>query len=150
MEHFNKETQNKLNDLLEKSYDAEKGFKNEAENTKSMKLKAFFIKMADKRLRYRMELKNALLSKGMEVKEDDGSIAGSLHRAWMDTKAFLSIDNDESILEEVRNGEKAALNDYDDILDNCLLDASTRNILLKHRAAIKESYDTADYLENIN
>lgn len=147
---FNENTENKLNDLIEKAYDAEKGFKKVSEHVDNPRLKTFFTEKARERSGYINELTSSLRQQGMEVTEDDGSMAGSLHRAWIDTKAFFSMDNDESMLEEVRNGEKAALNDYNDILNNCELNPTTRDILLKQKTAIQASHDKADYLEEIH
>ena len=42
MSTYTEEVGNKLNELLEKTYDAEKGFKKAAENTENPQLKAFF------------------------------------------------------------------------------------------------------------
>lgn len=150
MNDIQKETENKLNELLEKAYDAEKGFKKAAENTEDHRLKTFFHDQARERSGYITELSDALRKRGMEVKENDGSISGSLHRAWIDTKALFSFDSDESMLEEVRNGEKAALKDYNEILDDPKINLEVRDILLKQKAAIQNSYDKADYLEDLH
>lgn len=146
---FEESTQNKLNDLVEKAYDAEKGFKKAAENVNNNHLKNFFNNKAQERQQFRSELRNELTNMGMEVKEKDGSVAGSVHRAWMDTKAFFSTDNEESMLEEVRNGEKAALNDYQDILEDKKLPPTTAGVLRQQYQAIQQSHDKADYLEDI-
>ena len=149
MSVFSESIENKFNDLLEKAYDAEKGFIKAAENVDSTPLKSFFRNKANERKEFRGELTHELLAKGMKVKEDDGSLSGSLHRAWMDTKAFFSADNEEAMLEEVRNGEKAALEDYDDLLEDHHLPPSTMAILRKQRNTIKNSYQKADYLEDL-
>ncbi|MGB3606262.1 MAG: PA2169 family four-helix-bundle protein [Psychroserpens sp.] len=146
--NFN-EVERKLNELLEKAYDAEKGFKKAAENTDNQRIKKFFHDQARERSGYINELVDALKRRGMNVEENDGSISGTLHRAWIDTKALFSFDNDESMLEEVRNGEKAALKDYNDILEDPKIDLEIRDILLKQKAAIQNSYDKADYLEDL-
>ncbi|WP_299214270.1 PA2169 family four-helix-bundle protein [uncultured Dokdonia sp.] len=146
---FEESTENKLNDLVEKAYDAEKGFKKAAENVSDARLKNFFIHKANERGQFRSELKTELKSMGLEVNEDDGSVAGAIHRTWMDTKALFSTDNEESMLEEVRNGEKAALSDYEDILEDKKLPPTTANVLRQQHQAIKKSHDTADYLEDI-
>ncbi|NNC70367.1 MAG: PA2169 family four-helix-bundle protein [Flavobacteriaceae bacterium] len=146
---LNESTENKMNDLLEKAYDAEKGFRKAAENIDNARLKNFFKHKAQERQEFRTELRNELRSNGLDINEDDGSIAGSAHRAWMDTKAFFSFDNEESMLEEVRNGEKAALNDYDDILENETLPPTTESVLRKQRSVIENSYRKADYLEDV-
>ena len=106
MEMFSKSTENKFNDLLEKAYDAEKGFRKAAKNVDSATLKNFFTQKALEREGFKNELRNELLANGLKIKEDSGSATGFLHRAWMDTKALFSTDDDKSMLQEVRNGEK--------------------------------------------
>ena len=146
---FSESTEKKLNGLLEKSYDAEQGFKKAAENVESNSLQNFFMSKAEERLKFRNELRREILANGCEIKEHNGSIAGSLHRTWMDAKSLFSSDNEESMLEEVRNGEKAALNDYDDVLEDKLLPPTTTSILRRQRKVIQSSYDKADYLEEV-
>lgn len=146
---FSENTESKLNNLLERSYDAEQGFKKAAENVDSDSLKRFFNDKAMERLNFRSELRQELVSSGLEIKEDSGSIKGSLHRTWMDAKAMFSSEDEESMLEEVRNGEKAALNDYDDVLEDNQLPPTTENILRNQRNTIQSSYNKADYLEEI-
>ncbi len=147
---FNESTENKLNDLIEKAYDVEKGFKKVAEHVDNTQLKSFFSEKARERSNYINELTTTLRNQGMEVTEDNGSVAGSIHRVWIDTKVLFSMDDDESMLEEVRNGEKQAIEDYDDILENCELNPAVRDLLLKQRVAIQYSYDKANYLEGIH
>lgn len=150
MKPFNENTENKLNDLVEKAYDAEKGFKKVAAHVDNPRLKTFFNEKALERSGYINELTSTLRAEGMNVTEDDGSVAGSLHRAWIDTKAFFSIDNDESMLEEVRTGEKAAVKDYEDVINNYELNPAVKNVLLKQKNAIELSSNKADYLEHIH
>ncbi|WP_179345918.1 ferritin-like domain-containing protein [Winogradskyella ursingii] len=147
---YNEKTEEKLNDLIEKAYDAHKGFKKVAEHVDSSSLKSFFNGKARERSNHINELTSVLRKKGMDVTDGDGSFKGSLHRAWIDTKAFFSIDDDESMLEEVRNGEKAAIEDYEDVIENCQLDNPVRDILVKHKNEIQASYNKADYLEDIH
>ncbi|WP_179008106.1 ferritin-like domain-containing protein [Winogradskyella forsetii] len=147
---YDEKTENKLNDLIEKAYDAEKGFKTVAEHVDNPKLKSFFNEKARERSEHVNDLTTTLRKKGMDVNQNDGSISGSLHRAWIDTKAFFSVDDDESMLEEVRNGEKQAIDDYEDILNHCELNPTLRELLLKQKSEIQASYNKADYLEGIH
>ncbi|WP_435412978.1 ferritin-like domain-containing protein [Psychroserpens mesophilus] len=144
---FSESTEKKLNELLEKSYDAEQGFKKAAENIESNSLQKFFMSKAEERLQFRNELRQEIVANGCDITEQNGSISGFLHRAWMDTKALFSSENEETMLEEVRNGEKAALNDYNEVLEDQLLPPTTTSILKKQRDAIQRSYDKANYLE---
>jgi len=150
MDVWNEKTEHKLNELLEKAYDAEKGFKKAIEHTNNPRLKSFFAEQARQRSAFITELRQVLKSQGMKIKDSDGSISGSIHRFWMDTKAFFSADTDESMLEEVRNGEKAAIEDYDAILDHCELNVPIRDILSKQKGAIQANYNKADYLEGFD
>lgn len=146
---YSENTETKLNDLLEKSYDAEKGFEKAHANVDSAALKSFFNSKVNERLKFRTELISELKANGYNVIDDNNSLEASIDRTWMDTKAMFSSDKEQSMLEEVRNGEKATLNDYNDVLEDNKLPPTTASILTKHRNAIESSYKKADYLEEI-
>ncbi|WP_445732159.1 ferritin-like domain-containing protein [Mariniflexile sp.] len=139
---------NKLNGLLEKTYDAEKGFKKAAENTEHPYLKKYFERKAAERYNFGHELKTEIRSFG-EQPDKSGSITGTAHRAWMDIKTLFSSDNDESMLEEAIRGEKAALEEYNDVLNETSLTHSTHTILLKQRGAIDSDLRTIKRLEDL-
>ncbi len=139
---------NKLNDLLEKTNDAEKGFRKAAENTNHTYLKKYFQNKAQERNEFGNELKLEITSLGEEI-EKKGSFTGAAHRAWMDIKALFSLDSDESTLKEALKGEKAALEEYDEILNETSLPYSTQSVLLKQREAIANDLNTIKRLEDI-
>ena len=101
----------KLNDLLEKTYDAEKGFKKAAENTEHKQLKSFFENKAKQRYDFGHELKAEISSLGQNIDKGD-SITGKAHRASMDVKALFLLDSAEAMLAEAIRGEKAAVEEY--------------------------------------
>jgi uncharacterized protein (TIGR02284 family) len=76
---YTEKISNKMNELLEKNYDAEKGYLNSAENVDSTKLKIFFKSRASKRSQFAKDIKTEILSYG-QITEDDGSIKGGMHR----------------------------------------------------------------------
>jgi len=139
---------NKLNDLLEKTYDAEKGFKKAAENTDNTSLKGYFEHKAQERYDFGHELKTEIKSFGQEVGKGD-SVTAKAHRAWMDVKALFSSDNDEAMLEEAIRGEKAATEEYADVLNETALPPSTAQILTKQRHAIEVGLNKIKRLEDI-
>ncbi|MBQ4820557.1 PA2169 family four-helix-bundle protein [Aquimarina sp. MMG016] len=140
---------NKLNDLLEKTYDAEKGFKKAAENVEHSSLKNYFNQKAQERYDFGHELKNEIKAFSQDV-DKGGSVTGSAHRAWMDVKSFLSIDNEESMLEEAIRGEKASVDEYNDVLSETSLPASTQSILAKQKQKIESGLSTIKRLEDLN
>ncbi|MHA7941734.1 PA2169 family four-helix-bundle protein [Formosa sp. 3Alg 14/1] len=150
MKPIHGDTEIKLNELIEKLVDVEKGFIKAAIHVDNPKLKRYFNEKVIARNGYISELRQLLLAQGLDLEDDDdGSISGTLQRVWIDTKALFSLDSDESILEEVREGEQETINDYDEILNNYELNSDLRAMLLKQRDAIAESRNTIDSLENI-
>jgi len=150
MEAFSAEAEIKLNELIEKAIDTEKGFIKASTHVDNPKLKNFFKEKVIERNGYITELRELLLTQGLDLEDDDDSgLSGILNRVWIDTKALLSLDSDESILEEVREGEKEAIKDYDDILNNYELNPDLRAMLLKQRDAIQASNNTIVTLENL-
>lgn len=139
----------KLNDLLEKTYDAEKGYNKAAENTDNLGLRTFFLRKSDERKNFGHELKTEINRFGEEV-DKGGSVTGAMHRAWMDTKAFFSSDNAEAMLEESIKGEKAAVNEYEEVLMDTSLPQSTGNVLRQQMNSIKTDLDKIKRLEDLS
>ena len=140
---------NKLNDLLEKTYDAEKGFKKASENVDNPSLKAYFKNKAQERYNFGHELKTEIRSFNQDI-DKGGSATGTMHRAWMDVKSLFSADNEESMLEEAIRGEKAAVNEYEEVLSETSLPLSTKSILQSQKNIINEGLAKINLLEDIH
>ena len=149
METYSKEIGSKLNELLEKTYDAEKGFKNAADNIDNSSLKNYFDRKAQERYEFGHQLKNEIRSFGEDV-DKGGSATGTMHRAWMDVKALFSGDNEESMLEEAIRGEKAAIDEYNEILEESSLPSSTRTLLLEQKSQIESGLSKIKRLEDVH
>ena len=139
----------KLNGLLEKTYDAEKGFKEAEEKVKNPNLKSYFKRKAQERYHFGHQLKNELASYGEEI-EKGGSFVGAAHRAWMDIKAMFSTDDEEAMLEEAIRGEKASLEEYKEVLKEIALPQSTTTLLRDQKEKIQEGLDTIKSLEDLS
>ncbi|WP_432411291.1 ferritin-like domain-containing protein [Rasiella sp. SM2506] len=111
------EISKKINALIEKNNDAYKGFKNAAENAESSQLKSYLLQQSSERKSFATTLSSSLHAYNPDFKIDtDGSVTGSIHRSWMDFKSALSMDDDESILEECIRGDKASVEEYKEFL----------------------------------
>ncbi|PTX45308.1 uncharacterized protein (TIGR02284 family) [Christiangramia gaetbulicola] len=143
---YSSEVSKKLNELLEKNYDAEKGYKLAAEKVKNERLKNFFSERAQERYDFGHELKSEIRNFG-ENPDKGTSIAGDVHRSWMNLKASVSNDKDEAVLEEAIRGEKAAVEEYEAIIKESDIPASTGNILIKQKNAIVASLNEVKTLE---
>lgn len=148
MDTYTETIGNKLNDLLEKTYDAKEGFHKAAENTDHSQLKNYFQRKSQERNGFSQELKAEINTFGEDI-DEGGSVSAAAHRTWMDVKAMFSSDNEESMLEESIRGEKAALEEYKAILNETSLPESTQRILLKQKDAISNDLNTIKRLEDI-
>ena len=67
----------------------------------------------------------------------------------MEIKSTLSVDNDEAMLEESIRGEKAALKEFEQVLETEYLSLEMRNILSKQYSIIKNDLETIKTLDDI-
>ncbi len=149
METYSEKVGSKLNDLLEKTFDAEKGFKKAAENVQHSGLKNFFNQKAEERNHFGNALKAEIKSFGQPV-DNGGSITGTMHRAWMDVKSVLSKDSEESMLEEAIRGEEASIEEYNDVLSETTLPPSTQTVLTQQKTKIINGLSSIKRLEDLN
>ncbi|MDH7912892.1 PA2169 family four-helix-bundle protein [Winogradskyella sp. SYSU M77433] len=149
MSTYTEEVGKKLNDLLEKTYDAEKGFKKAAENVENPSLKSYFSDKAQERYNFGHELKSELVSFNQEI-DKGGSATGTLHRAWMDVKSLFSSEDEESMLEEAIKGERAAINEYKEVINDTSLPLSTKSILESQKTKIENGLSKIKTLENFS
>jgi len=128
----------KLNILLKKTNDTEKLFEKAAEHAKNPSLKVFFAQKAVERNGFGRKLKDEIMNFSHDV-EADTSTAGKLHRGWMDVKAFFSTNNDKSMLEEAIIGERAAIEEYKDVLLETPLPTTTEVMLTQQMNLISNN-----------
>lgn len=114
-ENSHKETVKVLQNILEKNYDAEKGYAKAMEDAKTPTLKAFLKHQAAQRGRFANTIDNRLRQLNEKPKES-GSATGTLHRTWIDIKSSLTGNDDEAVLKEVMRGEKASVEEYEDVI----------------------------------
>lgn len=105
-----------LNDLVEKNHDAVDGFQHAAEKVKDPNLKNYLIEHAQQRSQFNSELRQEITALG-GTPEENKEGAAILHQTWMDIKAALSSDKEEAVLEECIRGDKNALDEYRDVLE---------------------------------
>ncbi len=137
-----------LQQLLEKNYDAENGFKKAVSDAKHADLKAYLKKQAVQRNRFATELDYEIRELN-ETPKENGSATATLHRAWIDLKTALSSNKDESILEECIRGEKASVEEYEDVLKNKNIPLQIENILNKQLADIRMTLSEVKTLEDL-
>lgn len=138
-----------LQELLQKNYDAEKGFKQVMQKAENPQLKSWLQKQAAQRSQFANEIDNELRNLNFEPRET-GTVKGSAHRMWIDVKTALSTDKDESILEECIRGEKASVEEYSNQLESNSLPPTTESLLNKQKVKVQSSLATVKTLEDLS
>lgn len=142
----NKQAIKILNDLLEKNYDAIRGYFEAAEHVRSALLASFLEENAEIRQGYAEELIDDIYTLNGEPIEST-SLTSNLHRAWVNLKTAITDDKEEAVLEECIRGEKAALEDYEKALMSESLPTTTLELLEEQRGQIAATLDELRSME---
>ena len=129
-----------LNNLIETSKDGEQGFRTSAENAQNAELKQLFMRRAEDCARGAAELQ-AIVARLGEEPEDSGSVAGAIHRGWVNLKAAVANRDDLAILEECERGEDVAKAAYRSALEKTDLPAEIRTVVQKQYDGVLRNHD---------
>jgi len=135
----NQEIISDLNGLVNIVNDGKEGYASASEATDSGELKAVFLKYSAQRADYATELKEHIALHGGESENEEGGILGVLHRTWIDIKQTFSSKEDAAILGAIETGEKAALEKFDQVLENYSTHIDHITILQRQRTGILEA-----------
>ena len=102
-----------LNGLIETCKDGEEGFREAASGVERSDLKSLLSEFSLQRSQFAGVLQELVRSLGGDP-ESDGSIAGALHRGWIDIKSVVTGRDEEAILNECERGEDTAKASYAD------------------------------------
>ncbi len=128
-----------VNGLIEVCKDGQEGFKTAAEGIEDSSMKTLFYEYSQQRAQFAGDLQNEVLRLGGDP-EKSGSVAGSLHRGWIDIKSAILGKDVEAILNECERGEDSAVQNYKEALDNNL-PANVANLILRQSYAIQQAHD---------
>jgi uncharacterized protein (TIGR02284 family) len=135
-----------LNDLVETSKNGEKGFVAAAEDTKNPQLRSVFQQRAQDCASGARELQAAVTQMGGKP-ETGGTVAGAVHRGWVNLKSVVAGRTDLAILEEVEKGEDVAKKAYSDALKETLPE-NVRVIIQKQYDGVIHNHDQIRDLRN--
>jgi uncharacterized protein (TIGR02284 family) len=132
--------------LAEICKDGEKGYKDAAEHAKSSDLKSFFTTESSERGRFASELQSVLTKLGKTEKKESGTVAGAMHRAWIDTKVGLGA-GDKSILESVEKGEDEAKEAYQEAI-RASLPSDVAEVVNRQARSVQTAHDRVKSLRD--
>lgn len=147
-EQAHKDTVNVLQGILEKNYDAEKGYKKAMQDAKTPSLKNFLQKQALQRSHFATAIDKEIRNLD-ETPIESGSLTGTLHRAWIDIKSSVAGNDDAAVLEEVIRGEKASVDEYQDVIKNNILAPQIHSVLQSQLSDIQSTLSRVKTLEDI-
>jgi uncharacterized protein (TIGR02284 family) len=119
-----------LNNLIETTKDGEKGFKTAAEGLTAPDIKHRFLQYSRERAQMTTELQAEVRRLGGDP-ERSGSMAGALHRGWLDIK---------SVVTEAERGEDVAKSTYESAL-NEPLPASAETLVQQQAVKVRQAHN---------
>ncbi len=140
------ETIKSLNYLIGTCIDGENGYREAAEEAKSSELKSQLTQLGQRRAQFRGELEQEVIRLGGDPKEG-GSAGAALHRTWLNVRDTVTGKDDSAIIKESERGEKAALDNYDDVLGRDL-PADLKETISRQRDTIQRAHGELESLKS--
>lgn len=138
------ETLKALNYLIGTCIDGENGYREAADEATGSDLKTRLTRLGQQRASFRGELEQEVLRLGGDPKES-GSVGAALHRAWLNVRDAVTGKGDAAILKESERGERAALDNYEDVLSRDL-PANLKEIVARQHGEIQRAYSELESL----
>lgn len=134
-----------LNELIETCRDGQKGFHEAAEAVQSNHLRSMFMDFSAQRAQFVGQLQEAVRQLGGDP-ERSGSVAGALHRGWINLKAAITARDDGQIVAECERGEDVAKHTYEKAVSKSL-PSEVRPLVETQYEQVKMAHDQVRGLE---
>jgi uncharacterized protein (TIGR02284 family) len=128
-----------LGDVIDACRDAELGYTHARNNVDDPRIKEIFAAYAEQR-RSHAEVVETWFRLLGEERPPHTSLAGRIHRKWLDIRSSLDTESALAMLSECERGEHSAIRKYEHAL-SIPLPAPLRDILLGHIAEIRCVHD---------
>lgn len=130
-------------DLIQTLEDGQTGFTQAADklaDSDRPDLAPRFREFAEQRARFSQELETMAAQYGDDI-DEDGSVAGTIHRGWMALKDALSGSDPDGVLDAAEQGEAHAVSEYEKALAE---DISTdlRRTVQRHYETIRATHNS--------
>lgn len=138
-----------LQDLLQRNYDAENGYKKAIEHTNNPNLKHFLRNQAVQHNHFATEIDKHLHLLNEHPRKGGGGPLTNLQRFWVNFKNSLGKKTDESILEECIHGEKLCVKKYEEKIKRNKFHPKIKEMLENHLVKIGEILKEVKILEDL-
>ena len=135
-----KATQALVNELIETLKDGQKGYAEAMTDVEDTQLKSTFKEYAAQRAEYITELEDQMYKLNMKP-DEESSITGTVHRAWINLKGALTSKDNKSILTECERGEDYAKKAYQTALEANDLPSGLKPVIEKQYQGVIAAHD---------
>ena len=136
----NSEMEKTVKSVINILQDGQKGFADIGEHIKDETLKRYFLAESLKRANFRAELENELHRHGVADVHEEGTTAGTIHRAWGNLTGKVMDVSDHELLATAEQGEDSAKKTYKEALEKDL-PLPLRQLLTEQNSHIMSSHD---------
>ncbi|RYZ87850.1 MAG: PA2169 family four-helix-bundle protein [Proteobacteria bacterium] len=139
----NEEIVEDLNDLVKINNDRIQGYLKAVEDTEDTQLDHLFNEMIVQSQNFRSQLADHIVRiDGTAVSEATSTDTSSkIHRAWIDIKSAITGKDRDTVLSSVEFGENAAVEAYEDAIEEDKIPAYIKEDLSAQLTKLKESRD---------
>jgi uncharacterized protein (TIGR02284 family) len=130
-----------LNGLIATLKDGEKGYRAAADDVDAPELQSLFEEYSFERRQFAGDLQAIVRTFGEYDPEDDGSVAGAVHRGWLNLKSTFTIKDEHAVLVECERGEAFALAEFEKALADPELSPSIGAIVREQYRQIQAAHD---------
>lgn len=132
-----------LNDLVRIHNDRIQGFEKAIEDSEDSNLDGLFRQNIVQSQKFRSELADHIVRLDGSAVSDATStdFSSKIHRAWIDIKAAISGKDRDTILSSVEFGESAAVEAYEDAMDDEDLPHYVKDVLQNHLTELRRSLE---------
>lgn len=131
-----------FNTCIRAAMNAQKGYATASAAVREPELKTLLQLRSDERARYVIALQRAVSDLGAKP-DNQGTVEGALHRAWIETRLAVEGRNDLTVLAECERGERAGIGAYDSLVwlvaSDATLPESMRAMVSKQHDAVREA-----------
>jgi len=127
--------------------DSVNGYRDAADNAEGSQFQQIFRDNASERERVAGELAGEVRRLG-GTPDEDGTIMGKTHQAFLDLKAAVTGRDDKAIINEVERGEDYLKEKFEAALDDDKLTAESREIVERAYQSVRKGHDQISQLKH--
>lgn len=137
-----------LKELIQTLEDGKEGFQQAAEATDNADMRTLFLHYSAQRERFSDELHHLSDTFGEPSENEGSTMAGALHRGWLNLRSAINAHDPAAILSECERGEDHAMSEYRKAID-LPLPINVVHAIGAQSLEIKAAHDKVRYLRDL-